>query len=119
MATDPYEIHVEECLATFARELDTDRKGVEWHTEFHRSRHYSLAGNLVFSPLEAPERELAVVSVQLKPEAGWTFDAIDEGAVIKAEAQVAASANLPTVVQELSAFLVGARPLVLAALVDA
>jgi hypothetical protein len=109
---------IAQLLEGFGREVGSKLDHVLWSTEFHPSSRYALAGNLVFAPADARERELAVVGVRLDGRTGWIFDAIDRASVVMAESSVQATADFATVLQALSAFLDNAAPLVEAALRD-
>jgi hypothetical protein len=90
--------------------------GVQWYVEFHSSIRYRLKGNLVFTPTDARDLELAVIGVQLDDETGWIFDAIDRTSFVMAEVSVAASSDEAAVLDALTSFLAEAEPQVLGAL---
>jgi hypothetical protein len=111
-----FQKEIELQLASFAQQVCESAPSVQSYLELHPSVHYSLSVNLVFTPTESRELELAVIGFQQEAETGWVFDAIDRTSVVLAEASVAASTDEADVIDALSSFLREAEPLVVAAL---
>jgi hypothetical protein len=55
-----YRTAIELQLTSFAQRILGTVPSVQWYVEFHPSASYLLTGNLVFTPSETRELELAV-----------------------------------------------------------
>jgi hypothetical protein len=74
-------------LTSFGDDIASTVEGVTAHVEFHRSRIYLVAGTLSFYVPRERERELVVVSINVKAgfAPSWEVDAIDRDSVVFAE----------------------------------
>jgi hypothetical protein len=65
-------------LAAFARDITEQVPEFQFSIEVFSSRAYEIVGIAAASAIDEPERELAVVSLQLERSTGdWVFDLID------------------------------------------
>jgi hypothetical protein len=117
MSRSDWERELEPELTTFGRRVAA-AAGIDSYVEFHESRRYFVSGNLVFTPAESRERELAVVSVQADYEVGWLFDLTNEASTVLAEATAPATSEGTAVRQVLVDFLRTAEPVVLSIVRD-